>query len=98
MSEMSEYAAVGFPTFCHPRCCLSDFGTKLLIGNCRVTALRLNAASASGYGAPERQTNINTSVLSIIKEGPLGDITAFTFSVFLRLHSSDYVHTLLTVL
>jgi hypothetical protein len=44
--------------------------------------LRLNAASPSGYGAPERHTNINTSTLCVIKEGPLSDIAAFTFSVF----------------
>jgi hypothetical protein len=83
MSERFEYAAVEFPNFCHLRSRVSDCGTKIPIGICRVTALRLNAASPSGYGAPERQTKINRSTLRIIKEGPLSDITAFTFGVFL---------------
>ena len=55
---------------------------KVPTGICRITALQLNADSPSGYGAPERQTEINTSTLCIIKEGPLSDITAFTFRVF----------------
>ena len=81
---MFEYAAVEFPTFCLLRSRVSASGTKVPIGICRVTALRLNAASPSGYGAPERHTKINTSTLCIIKEGPLSDIAAVTFSFFLR--------------